>query len=345
MDRIAMDRVAGMDAFEPKTCAFRTDDLDEAVDFVARHFAPHSRVPRARGPLGYDVHFSIGEHSACGTSSFAILSTLRAATRGVTVHLPVHPGADYRVGRRRMRSAPDVAVLLCPGHDYSVDTPPGPTLAFVMEPSLLQREIELLGVRRPRAWSLRSLQLPLPPSEVAALREVIHLHLTAAALTGGSAQRIAELRAVEERMASWLARRVVAASGLVELSPSSRQVVERVDAWVRAHIAHSISLEQLRAVAGVSTRTLQEACLARWGQTPIDLVASRRLETARSLLSSGRAPTVTAAAVHSGFSHLGRFSIAYKRAFGESPSETLAQAAAVTAKRGLNLPAAKSVAI
>lgn len=330
MDRYATDRVAATNMFEPKVCAFRTDDLDEAVDFVARNFAPHSRVPRARGPLGYDVAVSIAQHSSCGATSFSIPSTLRAATRAVTIHLPLHPGADYRVGRRRLRSAPNVAVLLCPGHDYSVETPPGSTLGLVMEPSLLERAIELLHVRRPRAWSLRSLQLPLAAQEVAALREIMHQHLTAASLTGDS-RRISDLRAVEERMASWLARRVVAASGLVELSPSNRRVIERVDTWIRGNVSHPISLEQLRAVAGVSTRTLQVACLARWGQTPIELVASRRLEAARTLLSSGRMPTVTAAALHSGFSHLGRFSIAYKKAFGESPSDTLARAAAVNA--------------
>jgi transcriptional regulator GlxA family with amidase domain len=81
------------------------------------------------------------------------------------------------------------------------------------------------------------------------------------------------------------------------------------------NVSHPISLEQLRAVAGVSTRALQVACLARWSQSPVELVASRQLETARSLLSSGRMPTVTAAALRSGFSHLGRFSIAYKRGF------------------------------
>jgi AraC-like DNA-binding protein len=220
-----------------------------------------------------------------------------------------------------------MAALLCPGHDYSVDTPPGTVEAFVLEPSLLQREIDLLNVRRPGTWSLRSLQLPLSSREVAAFRELIRQHGAAAARTG-SARRIDDLRHVEDQFASWLARRIVAASGLAELSPSSRQVVERVDTWIRAHMALPISLDELSAVAGVSARTLQEACLARWGQTPIELVASRRLETARSLLTSGRATTVTAAAVHSGLSHLGRFSVAYKRTFGESPSETLARTAA-----------------
>jgi transcriptional regulator GlxA family with amidase domain len=168
--------------------------------------------------------------------------------------------------------------------------------------------------------------LPLSAPDVAILRGFIRQHGSAADGTG-SAPRIDALRGVEDRFASWLASRIVAASGLVELSPSSRQAAERVDAWIRAHVAQPISLDQLRAVAGVSARTLQEACLARWGQTPIELVASRRLENARSVLSSGRAAAVTAAAVDSGFSHLGRFSVAYKRAYGESPSDTLGRTA------------------
>ena len=321
-----MEQVAGSNVFEPRTFAYRTDDLDEAVDFVERHFAPHSRVPRARGPLGFDVRISVAERSACGSSSIAVPSTLRAATRGFTVHLPTGQENAYRIGRRSLRAAPDVAVLLCPGHDYSVDAAPDTTMAFVLEPSLLQREIDLLNVRRPGTWSLRSMQLPLSSQDVADCRDLIRGYGEAAVRTT-SARRIDDLRTLEDRLASWLARRIVAASGLVELSPSSRQVVERVDAWIRTHAAQPMSLDELRTVAGVSARTLQEACLARWGQTPIELVATRRLEIARSLLSSGRESTVTAAALHSGFSHFGRFSVVYKRAFGESPSETLARTA------------------
>jgi len=326
-----MERVSGTTLLQPGTYTYRTDDLDAAVEFVGRHFAPHSRVPRARGPVGYDVRISVAERSASGSSSFAIPSTLRAATRGFTVHLPTRRENTYRIGRRSLSAAPDLAVLLCPGHDYSVYTAPGTVMALVLEPSLLQREIDLLNVRRPGSWSLRSMQLPLSSPDVAAWLDLIRRHARAAGRTG-STQGIDDVRDVEDRLASWLARRIVAASGLVELSPSSRQVVERVDTWIRAHAAQPISLEELRAVAGVSARTLQEACLARWGQTPIELVASRRLEIARSLLSSGRSPTVTTAAVHSGFSHLGRFSVVYKSAFGESPSETLARTTAVSAR-------------
>ena len=168
-----MEQGTGTAVFEPKTYAYRTDDLDEAVDFVGRHFAPHSRVPRARGPLGFDVRMAVAERSACGSSSIAVPSTLRAATRGFTVHLPTRHENAYRIGRRSLKAAPDVAVLLCPGHDYSIDTAPGTVMAFVLEPSLLQREIDLMNVRRPRTWSLRSMQLPLGSQDVAAWNDLI----------------------------------------------------------------------------------------------------------------------------------------------------------------------------
>lgn len=303
---------------------FRSDDLDEVVGFCLRNFGPHSRVPWQRRPLGYHVAASIAARSAAGVTSLAIPSTVRAATRLVTVHLPLHRGCDYRIGRRTLVSAPAAAVLLPPGHDYSVDSMPGQALAIMLEPSMLERAIDATLARRPRTWALRSMRLPLVGQQLTELRRLIRQHDDAvhhAQRAGGGA----DVRAVEERMASWLAGRIVDASGLAGLSTSSRQAVEKVDGWIRRHASQPISLDRLGAVAGVSGRTLQEACMARWGQSPMELVAARRLEVVRTILLSGRAPTVTDAAAQGGFAHLGRFSISYRRAFGESPSDTLAR--------------------
>jgi hypothetical protein len=75
-----------------------------------------------------------------------------------------------------------------------------------------------------------------------------------------------------------------------------------------------------------------------WGQSPLAfheaacMSPSRwhlclRLNKARRLLQSPHAAhlNVTAAAVRSGFDHLGRFSTEYRALFGERPSETLAR--------------------
>jgi AraC-like DNA-binding protein len=305
--------------------AFRTDDLDEAVEFVSRNFAEHSRVARGRGPLGYRVLAAFSGRCAGGVSSSAMSTVVRTASRSILLHLPLHHGAEYRVGRRTLHSATDVTVMLCPGHAYTVVTPPGDTLALLLEPSLLEREIDALRVRRPGSWTLKSMRIFLSPADIALLRDLLQRHgaaVTRTQLTGLTD----ELWAIEDQMAAWLARQVIEAEGHVPLSPSNREIVQRVDGWIRQHFRQPITLDQLQAAAGVSARTLQEACLAYWGQTPLELVVARRLEAAREMLAAGTASTVTDAAVHCGFSHLGRFSITYRRAFGESPSETLALA-------------------
>jgi transcriptional regulator GlxA family with amidase domain len=160
---------------------------------------------------------------------------------------------------------------------------------------------------------------------VATLHDLVKRHGAAIGETQRT-RRADELWRVEDQMAAWLAEQVIAADGHVPLSASSRQIVQRVDNWIRQHLSQPITLDQLCAAAGVSARTLQEACLAHWGRTPLELVAARRLEAVRALLAAGAIPTVTEAAVRSGFAHLGRFANVYRRAFGESPSDTLARA-------------------
>lgn len=329
---MATDRGAEPGIVALRNYAFRTDDLDHAVEFLTANFANHSRVPRGRGPLGFHVLAAASGRIVSGSSSCSLLSAVRAATRAYVVHLPMHHGAEYHVGRRVLRSARDVAVLISPGHDYTVETPPGQTLAFMLDPALLERAIDACQVRRPASWTIRSMQLCLSEANVDVLGSLVRQHGAEVARVQ-VARRADDLWALEDRMAAWLARQVIVADGLVPLSASNRQVVQRVDDWIRLHLAQPINLDQLRAAAGVSARTLQEACLAHWGQTPLELVASRRLEAARSMLVAGNVPTVTEAAVRSGFSHLGRFSITYRRAYGESPSDTLARAAVPIAGR------------
>lgn len=315
-----------------KDVEFCTDDLDEAIEFVTSNFGNHSRVPVGHGPLGYRVQAALSGRCASGLSSSAMPAVVRAAARSIAVHLPLRHGAEYRVGRRTLHSAQDVAVLLCPGHDYTVVTPPGDTLALLLEPSLLEREIDALHVRRPGRWTLKSMQLSLTPANIETLHDLVKRHGAAIAQTQLTRQAD-ELWAVEDQMAAWLARQVADADGHVPLSASNRQIVQRVDGWIRQHLSQPIKLDHLRTAAGVSARTLQESCLAHSGQTPLELVAARRLEAVRSILAAGAVSTVTDAAVRCGFSHLGRFSITYRRAFGESPSDTLARASTAHVSR------------
>lgn len=105
-----------------------------------------------------------------------------------------------------------------------------------------------------------------------------------------------------------------------------RRVV-RVDAFIDQNLPESITLAQLCAVAGCSSRLLQRTFLRQYGVPPMRHLQRRRLAEARRLLqSSTPGMGVTYAATCVGLPHLGRFAAAYRNAFSELPSQTLARA-------------------
>ena len=104
-------------------------------------------------------------------------------------------------------------------------------------------------------------------------------------------------------------------------------IVRRVEAYIEAHAREPLVLADLVAVAGVSARTLQVGFLAAHGMSPMAYVQRRRLACAlEDLLSAAPGTTVAEVARRLGFVAAGRFSLAYRRCFGESPSQTLARA-------------------
>jgi transcriptional regulator GlxA family with amidase domain len=117
--------------------------------------------------------------------------------------------------------------------------------------------------------------------------------------------------------------RTLGAAGVRCANDISLERIVRVQRWIDAHLDQDITLDRLCAVAGIGPRALQRSLLAARGQSPHELVTSRRLAVARRLLESGSSRVVVSkVALDCGFSHLGRFAAAYRRIYGESPSET-----------------------
>jgi AraC-like DNA-binding protein len=85
-------------------------------------------------------------------------------------------------------------------------------------------------------------------------------------------------------------------------------------------------LEDICRETGVGLRCLQRAIRAYFDVTLTELLESVRMEAAHRDLSNLRLEesTVTQVALDNGFTHLGRFSVAFHQRFGETPSERLA---------------------
>jgi len=92
-----------------------------------------------------------------------------------------------------------------------------------------------------------------------------------------------------------------------------------------ANLEAAITRDDLADIAGVSIRSLSRAFEKKYGIGPMAFVLQRRLDSCYSRLrgSEPDTTTVTDVAMSHGFSHVGKFAIAYKKAFGESPSASL----------------------
>jgi AraC-like DNA-binding protein len=102
-------------------------------------------------------------------------------------------------------------------------------------------------------------------------------------------------------------------------------MVSRFEQFLEANENRALYLSEICAAIGVSERTLRFACEDHMGMGPIRFLSLRRMHLAhRALLQADPvASTVTEIATGFGFWELGRFSVAYRRLFGESPSATL----------------------
>ena len=100
--------------------------------------------------------------------------------------------------------------------------------------------------------------------------------------------------------------------------------VRRALEAMRANVGRDWSVVDLAAVAGVSSSTLQRQFQIFLGKTPGAALRDIRFESARRELLQGLPDAkVMDVALRCGFPHCGRFSIEYRRRYGETPSQTL----------------------
>jgi AraC-like DNA-binding protein len=95
--------------------------------------------------------------------------------------------------------------------------------------------------------------------------------------------------------------------------------------FLKANPGRPLYLTEICAAIGVAERTLRLSCEEHLNMGPIRYLTLRRMHMARCALlhSHPSTATVTRIVTDHGFWELGRFSVAYRMLFGETPSETL----------------------
>src|ERR1700761_1194130 len=133
--------------------------------------------------------------------------------------------------------------------------------------------------------------------------------------------------ALEEQLSHLMVRCLAEGVG-VEITAGCRRhdaVISRFEDFLAAHPDRPLHLTEICAAIGVAERTLRAACEEHLGMGPIRFLTLRRMYLVRRALltASAMKTSVTRVVTDHGFWELGRFSVAYRTLFGESPSETL----------------------
>jgi AraC-like DNA-binding protein len=303
---------------------FRSDDLEEVRALIGDKDGPHARVAHGDLPLGYAMFQVSAPHINLGGSESGVAQTVRGHVHGWVLQLALPPGTVLRTGLRTSApTKPATAVLIPPGWAFTRISPPGSLSAVEVDPHALMAE--LLARQPDQAHrSLRRMVMPeLAPAERQGLLAAAS-ELVLATEPGIDGRTLASAQGrFLERMVDLVLRDAVAQRpGELALERA-----RNLEAWIDAHLDEPITLGTLCRVAGVGARCLQKSFLHRRGIPPMRFVAERRLLAAHQWLAdASQAATVTEAALRFGFTHLGRFSVAYRQAIGELPSQTLVAA-------------------
>lgn len=182
-----------------------------------------------------------------------------------------------------------------------------------------------------------TLQLHLPYRTIAAAAEDLHVRASIVAdclnalstrdslvqhamlaLESGAADGLPDFYA--ESVAHTLALHLVAHA---KTGPRYGQrddvVLERIDAYMRANLANSLSLTDLAGIVERSTFQVIRLTKRCWGETPFGHLTRLRMEHARKLLEQDRSSTL-AVALQCGYANPAHFALAFRRATGASPS-------------------------
>lgn len=309
-----------------------TQEIEEARAGVGTVFCPHELRVVQRGAQ-LDVRLR-GESFGRTGLYYLDYGTEVHITPGALesfflVQIPLAGVAEVSCGRERVVSTPELASVPSPTEHLSMHWGAGnPQLIVWMDRATLETHLgKLLGrqLRRPLVFSL-GMDLTLPSARswltiVDLLRQEVD----------NPDGMLRQPMAVEQLQGLLMTQLLLSQPSnytpalLGEQPRVAPPAVKRAMELIEAHAAEPLTVEDIAEAVGVGVRALQEGFRRHLGTTPLCYLRDVRLERVRAELVSctpGTA-TVTDVACRWGFFHAGRFSIAYRERFGESPSQTL----------------------
>ncbi|WP_265922767.1 AraC family transcriptional regulator [Cupriavidus nantongensis] len=305
---------------------FASTDLGQTRAAVAKVFKPH-RLDIRGTSLSARMH-----HAPLGAVSLNRLAygadvTIDPGPLGdfLLVQMPLSGHAEIRCGAQRIVSTPDCASVLTPSDPllmrWSADND---QLIVRVERSALERVCAAYLGHRPDPPLRFQLGMAWRSTGWYALMEYLAQMLAAAPEAARHPLTACQLEQLVIGTLLTLQPHSLSEALQRHGKPLAPRHVKVVEEYIHAHAAAALTPSLLAEIAGVSLRSLYAGFREHRGLSPMAYLRTVRLDRVRhDLLNDAALSSVTGAALRWGFTHLGRFSAEYRRAFGECPAETL----------------------
>lgn len=306
-----------------------TESYEEAAATLNGNFSESRTVRPRRAGARADIRFTLRAMpniklfgAYWGGEAVEVNSSPLASWHGI---LPLEGG--IRAVNSGHRVAAGEMIIFTPGHEIDIVWEGG-TRAIVasLEDRLLRDHCESAYDRPMRDVSEQVLCIAQQHPALVSMANLLRLADAESRQRGGVFGSTVSLHHLQSLFCE----------NLLQMLPSEHRLSQRhvlpgplkraVD-YIHQHLEQPWSMEELLRVSGVSRRTLEKAFRDNLQTSPMRYLQQCRLNLARERLRKARPGDIQLAdlAHRLGFAQPSHFTTAYKQAFGELPSETLAR--------------------
>lgn len=310
---------------------FESSDVHEAREIVTQHFCSH-KLERLSAKDRFDAcqNRAVGRRLSLNYIRYGadVMIDPGELSHFYLIQIPITGTAQVTNGMYTVQSSPVIGTVLNPDRSTSMRWRENCEQVLVQVEKAYMNEVASkmagLEVNTVRFAPGMDLQAPEVAGWARFLRGLF-----------GAAEDGRAFRLPEDQHQRHLEEALV--SSLLEVQPSTISplvgerrmtaapaILKRALQHINERFEDDISLLDICTHAGATPRNLQILFKRDLGCSPMEKLQDVRLKFARHLLlSEGGNCSIAEIAERSGHRHAGRFSVAYKALFGESPRETL----------------------